>query len=105
MNLRCFWAANAAKTFEMVSVWMSSQGDSSVKGRGRSASPKISSAQIICIQVVPHFEGVEITMSPARNSKSSQRLLSASGDRYRRETSLTELTPLGGDRLSDRSCS
>ena len=88
MNLRCCWVVNAAKTFVTVSVWMSSQGDSSVNGRGSLASPKISSAQIICIQVVPHFEGVEITMSPSRNSKSSQRLLSASGDRYRRKTLL-----------------
>jgi len=29
-------------------------------------------------------------MSPARNSKPSHRLLSASGDRYRRKTSLTD---------------
>src|SRR5215471_14155816 len=63
---------------------MSSHGDSSVNGRGRSASPKISSAQIICIQVVPHLEGVEITMSPGRNSKPSHRALSANHDRYRR---------------------
>src|SRR6516162_9990913 len=83
----------------MVSVWISSQGDSSVKGRGRLASPKISNAQIICIQVVPHFDGVEITMSPARNSKPSQRLLSASHDRYRRKMSLTHSPLLGGDRL------
>jgi hypothetical protein len=76
MNLRCGWAANAANTFAIVSVWMSSQGDSSVRGRGRRVSPKISSAQIICIQVVPHFEGVEITMSPTRNSKPSHRPLS-----------------------------
>src|SRR5215467_8520908 len=104
MNLRCLWAASAAKTFEMVSVWMSSQGDSSVRGRGRLASPKISSAQIICIQVVPHFDGVEITMSPARYSKPSQRLLSASHERYRRKTSFTcsPRTPLGGDRMLGR---
>jgi hypothetical protein len=35
-----------------------------------------SSAQIICIQVVPHFGGVLMMMSPGRSTKPSQRALS-----------------------------
>jgi hypothetical protein len=38
--------------------------------------PKISSAHSICVQVVPHFAGVLMTMSPSRNSKPAQRELS-----------------------------
>ncbi|MFC7642134.1 hypothetical protein ACFQX6_15040 [Streptosporangium lutulentum] len=47
-----------------------------VKRPGNSVDWKISSAQIIWVQVVPHFEGAEITMSPSRNAMSSQRVLS-----------------------------
>jgi hypothetical protein len=36
----------------------------------------MSRAQIIWVHVVPHFGGVEITMSPSRNGKSCQRALS-----------------------------
>jgi hypothetical protein len=32
---------------------------------------------MVCIQVVPHFWGVEMTMSPSRNATESQRELSA----------------------------
>ncbi len=43
-----------------------------------SAGPsKISSAQSICVQVVPDFGGVLITTSPGRNTNPSQRALSA----------------------------
>jgi hypothetical protein len=41
----------------------------------------MSRAQIICIQVVPLFDRVLITMSPARNGKPTQRVLSSSSDR------------------------
>ena len=40
-----------------------------------------SSAQIICIQVVPHFGAVLMTMSSGRNSKPSQRELSEISER------------------------
>ena len=43
----------------------------------------MSSAQIICIQVVPDFAGVLMMMSPARAENRCQRLLSATADRYR----------------------
>ncbi|MFG1882821.1 hypothetical protein [Micromonospora sp. NPDC049102] len=43
--------------------------------------PSTSSAQIICIQVVPLLERVLITMSPARNGKPTQRALSSSSER------------------------
>src|SRR4051794_35065203 len=39
-------------------------------------------AQSICVQVVPHFGGVLITMSEGRNSKPFQRALSMMSDRY-----------------------
>jgi hypothetical protein len=43
----------------------------------------MSSAQIICIQVVPDFSGALMMMSPARAENRCQRLLSLTGDRYR----------------------
>jgi len=55
---------------------MSSHGDSSVSGAGSSARCRINSAQIICSQVVPHFDGVLITTSSGRNVNPSQRALS-----------------------------
>ena len=57
------------------------QGDICASGSGKSDDWKTSNAQIICIQVVPLFDRVLITMSPGRKSKSSQRPLSSSGDR------------------------
>src|SRR5437588_11310594 len=62
---------------------MSSQGESSVSRSGRSAVWKMSRAHSICIHVVPHLGGVEITMSSGRNGKPSQRALSATSERYR----------------------
>ena len=44
----------------------STQGERTASGSGRSGRWKTSKAQIICIQVVPLFERVEITMSPSR---------------------------------------
>ena len=40
-----------------------------------------SSAQIICIHVVPHLAGVQMTMSSGRNSNPSQRELSEISER------------------------
>jgi hypothetical protein len=42
---------------------------------------KTSSAQIICIQVVPLFDRVLITRSPGRNANLAHRALSSSDDR------------------------
>ena len=55
---------------------MSSHGEISVSVRSSLGVWKISRAQIICVQVVPHLAGVLITMSPGRKRKSSQRELS-----------------------------
>jgi hypothetical protein len=55
---------------------MSIHGETLVSGFSRSGVWNTSSAQICCIQVVPHFGGVLITMSPGRNAKPSQRALS-----------------------------
>ena len=56
---------------------MSSHGDSFSSGAGKAGPSKIKSAHSICVQVVPLFGGVLITMSPARNANPSQRALSA----------------------------
>jgi len=49
----------------------------------------MSSAQIICTQVVPVFDRVLITMSPSRNGNPAHRALSSSGDWYRNGTAVT----------------
>jgi hypothetical protein len=63
---------------------MSIQGESLSNGCGSSGSCKTSSAQIICVHVVPHFGGVLMMMSPGRSSKPSHRLLSKTVPSYRR---------------------
>jgi hypothetical protein len=55
---------------------MSIHGESVFNGSGSSGSCRTTSAQIICVQVVPHFGGVPTMMSPGRSSKPSHRLLS-----------------------------
>ena len=57
MKRRCCWAPADATTSLRRVVCMSSQGDSSVSGVAGWVAED-SSAQIICIQVVPHFDGV-----------------------------------------------
>jgi len=52
-------------------VGLSSHGESCHSGSGSSGVWKMSNAQIICIQVVPDFGSVVITMSPGRNGKPS----------------------------------
>ncbi|MEV6874235.1 hypothetical protein [Amycolatopsis sp. NPDC051128] len=49
---------------------------------------KISNAHSICIHVVPHFGGVLITTSPARNRKPAHRALSDTTVRYRRNSTI-----------------
>ncbi len=83
MKRRCRWAASRAYTVSAGSTSQSSQGDSSASGAGNSGVRSTSSAQIICIQVVPLLERVLITMSPGRRGKSRHRALSSSGERYR----------------------
>jgi hypothetical protein len=56
---------------------MSSHGDKVVSGAGSCGVWKTSRAQIICVQVVPDFDGALITMSSGRNSNPSQRALSS----------------------------
>jgi hypothetical protein len=60
---------------------MSSHGETSSSAAGKTGPSKINSAHSICVQVVPHFAGVLITMSPGRNANPSQRLLSATIER------------------------
>src|SRR3954465_5613185 len=62
---------------------MSSHSEISDNFRGKAGDPKTSNATSIWVHVVPHLGGVLITTSPARNSKSVQRALSATTDRYR----------------------
>ena len=61
-------------------VCMSNHGDSRPSGCGSVGVWKISSAQIICVHVVPHFGGVLMTMSPGRSANPCQRALSYSID-------------------------
>ena len=56
---------------------MSSQGEMVLIGAPRSVRSSSSIPTIVCIQVVPHFAGVEITTSSGRNRNRSQRELSA----------------------------
>ncbi len=76
MNRRCFCASSSATTFLRDLVNMSSHGERSESRSGSSGVWKINSAQIICVQVVPHLGGVLITMSSGLSSKPSHRLLS-----------------------------
>ena len=87
MNRRWVCDASNSNTLSTFSVWMSTQGDNRVSGAGSSGVWKTSSAHCICIHVVPHFDGVEMTMSSSRNSKPSHRRLSMITFRYRRRVS------------------
>ena len=62
---------------------MSSHGEIRSSDRSNMGVWKTRSAQIICIQVVPHFGGVLMMMSPSRSSNPSQRALSATMPLYR----------------------
>ena len=65
----------------------------SPSGAGRSGVWKTRSAQIICIQVVPCFDRVLITMSPGRNGNSAHRPLSSSDETKRRAAAVTSPRP------------
>lgn len=62
-------------------VW-SNHGDSSLSGAGSAGPSKINIAHNIWVHVVPHFDGVLITMSEGLNSKPSHLALSLMSDRY-----------------------
>ena len=76
MKRRCSWASSSATTSSSGRVSMSSHGEIRASGRSNVVESKISSAQSICVQVVPLFGGVLMTMSSGRKRKPSQRLLS-----------------------------
>ncbi len=76
MNRRCVWASKSANTSVRAWVTRSIHGESVSNGSGRPGSCRMSSAEIICVHVVPHFGGVLMMMSPGRRTKPSQRLLS-----------------------------
>jgi hypothetical protein len=77
MKRRCRCPARWAYTRSCGKVGLSSHGERSQSGSGRSGVWKISNAQIICIQVVPDFGSVLITMSPGRKRKPSHLPLSS----------------------------
>ena len=83
-NRRWVCAASRANRSACGSVSRSSQGDSSPSGAGRSGVWKTRSAQTICIQVVPCFDRVLMTMSPSAERESAHRPLSSSGETKRR---------------------
>src|SRR4051794_11136491 len=76
MKRRCVCAASWARTFSAERVCTSTHGESSVNGAGRSVVWKMRSAQIICVHVVPHFDGVEMMMSSSRSGMPSHLALS-----------------------------
>ena len=51
-------------------------------GPGRFGPPKMSRDTSRCVQVVPHLGGAEMTMSPSRSCRASQRRLSLIHERY-----------------------
>ncbi len=86
-------ASSRARTSSIGRVVQSSHGDRSAIGAGSSGVPKIRSAQIICVHVVPCLVRVLITMSPSRKANPSHRPLSSSDERYRNgATTTTERT-------------
>src|SRR3954467_9533972 len=93
MKRRCCCASRAAMTWSRGAVSMSTHGESSVRRPGRSGVWKMRRAHNICIHVVPHFGGVEMTMSSSRNSNPSQRWLSATIEWYRRFAGRIPITP------------
>ncbi|HVT77228.1 MAG TPA: hypothetical protein VHD87_09370 [Acidimicrobiales bacterium] len=50
---------------------MSSHGEMRASGAYKSAESKISSDTIRWVHVVPHFDGVEMMMSPSRSASAS----------------------------------
>lgn len=81
MNRRCCWADSREYTSARGVISQSSHGDSSDSGAGSFEVWKTSSAQIICIHVVPLLDRVLITMSPWRIGKPTHRALSSSSER------------------------
>jgi hypothetical protein len=81
MKRRCVWAASAAVTSARGRILISNHGDIWSSSAGNAGPSKIKSAQSICVHVVPHFGGVLMMMSPGRNTKPSQRALSATIER------------------------
>ena len=56
---------------------MSSHGDSVLIGVPSTGRSENDDPTMFCIHVVPHLDGVEMTMSSSRNWNRSQRALSA----------------------------
>ena len=81
MKRRWRWASRAATTSSIGRMVRSSHGDTVDIGAGRSGPSNKSRDTKRWVQVTPHFDGAEITMSPSRNSRASQRRLSLIHDR------------------------
>jgi hypothetical protein len=81
MKRRCRCAARRPRISSIGSNSASSQGDISSTGPGTSPSGERRLATIVCIQVVPHFAGVQTKMSSGRGVKPAQRRLSATAVR------------------------
>src|SRR5689334_16491211 len=63
---------------------MSNHGDKVLIGTPSTGRFKTRDPTMFCIHVVPHLEGVEMTMSSSLKRNRSQRALSAKNPRYRR---------------------
>ena len=76
MNRRWVCASRSATTDSRSLVSISSHGEIWSSDRSKVGVWNTRSAQIICIQVVPHFAGVLMMMSSGRRTKPSNRLFS-----------------------------
>jgi hypothetical protein len=84
---------------------MSSHGEIELIGSPRSVRSSSSIPTIICIHVVPHFDGVEMITSSGLNSKRSHRALSAMKPRYRRMRAIRSAAPTHPGRPFGRASS
>src|SRR3954466_5470600 len=90
MNRRWVCAFRIAKVSSSLWISMSSHGEIRLSGAPSSTRSSTSIPTIVCIHVVPHFDGVEMTTSSGRSSNRFQRSLSEMNPEYRR----TEHAPL-----------
>ena len=81
---RCCCASSRPNTSSSVRMSMSSHGDNVLIGTPSAGRFKTRDPTMFCIHVVPHLEGVEMTMSSSLKRNRSQRALSAKNPRYRR---------------------
>ena len=76
MKRRWVCAASSACSVGAGMIFISIHGLMARTGPGASPAGQSRLATIVCIQVVPHFGGVQTKTSPGRGAKPSQRAVS-----------------------------